>query len=147
MSLHALTSSITEVEVVVSVSIVLTLTEDGSNEMESGSGEGDTGPDAETVIDDDTVDEEALEATVHEMEEPLLGRVGSVMEDVTTSVRGLLVEILLTVPCSPLSLGHAHTLTVAQSHVLSVTFLVMGQSTSYCTGKEIDGQWRSTSFN
>ena len=136
MSRHALTSSVTEVEVIVRVGIILTLTEDGSDEMESAGGQSDSGPNAETVVDDDTVDEEALETTVHEMEEPLLSRVGSVMEDVTTSVRGLLIEILLTVPGSPLSLGHAHTLTVAQSHVLSVTFLVMGQSASYYTVKK-----------
>ena len=35
----------------------------------------DSEPDAETVVDDDSVNEESLETTVHEMEEPLLGGV------------------------------------------------------------------------
>ena len=32
-------------------------------------------PNAEAVVDDDSVNEESLETTVHEMEEPLLGGV------------------------------------------------------------------------
>ena len=68
-------SSVTEVEVVVGVGIVLTLAEDGADEVEGASWEGNAHPDAHAVVDEDTVDEEALEATVHEVEEPLLGRV------------------------------------------------------------------------
>ena len=124
-------SSVTEVEVVVGVSVVLALAEDRADKVERSHREDNASPDLEAVVDDDTVDEEALEATVHEVEEPLLGRVGAMVEDVATGVGALLVEVLLAVPCAPLCLGHAKTLTEGKAHVSSVTFLVVGQSTSY----------------
>lgn len=91
----------------------------------------DSKPDAETVIDDDSVEEEALEATIHKVEEPLLGGVGTMVPDVATSVCCLLVEVLLAVPGSVLHLGHTETLTVGKSHVFHVSEFVMGESTSY----------------
>lgn len=118
--------SVTEVEVIVGVGVILALSEYRADEVESAHGECNAHPHAEGVIDDDTVDEEALETTIHEMEEPLLGRVGTMVEDVTTSVGGLLIEILLAIPRTPLGLGHTHTLTVTESHVPSVALLVMG---------------------
>ena len=87
-------------------------------------------PDAEAVVDDDTVDEESLEATVHEMEEPLLGSVGTMVPDVASCEGALLVEVLLTIPCAVLHLGHSKALTVCKSHVLHVAEFVVGQSTS-----------------
>ena len=123
-------SSVTEVEVVVGVSVVLALAEDRADKVESSAWKGNASPDLEAVVDDDTVDEEALEATVHEVEEPLLSRVGAMVEDVATGVGALLIEILLAVPCAPLCLRHAKTLTKGEAHVSSVTFLVVGQSTS-----------------
>jgi len=78
--------SVTEVEIVVSVVVVLALTEEGSNEVEGDGEPCDAEPDTESVVHNDTVDEEALEAAVHEMEKPLLGGVGAVMPDHTASV-------------------------------------------------------------
>lgn len=118
--------SVTEVEVIVRVGVILALSEYRADEVECAHGECNAHPHAEGVIDDDTVDEEALETTIHEMEEPLLSRVGTMVEDVTTSVGTLLIEILLTIPRTPLGLGHTHTLTVTESHVPSVALLVMG---------------------
>ena len=79
--------SVTEVEVIVGVGVVLALTENGADEVEAASGEDDAAPDAHAVVNEDTVDEEALEATEHEVVEPLLGRVRSVVENVTSEVR------------------------------------------------------------
>ena len=123
--------SITEVEVVVGVCVILALTEDRSDEVEGCGGEGDAHPNAHAVVDNDTVDEETLEAAVHEVEEPLLGRVGAMMENVAASIGRLLVEVLLTIPSAHLGLWHAKTFTVAQTHVLSVSLLVVGKSASY----------------
>lgn len=126
-----LSCSVAEVEVVIGVGVVLTLAENGADEMEGSGGEGDAHPDAHAVVNDDTVHEESLEATVHEVEQPLLGRVGAMVEDHATSVGGLLVEVLLTVPSAHLHLGHTKTFSVAQSHVPGVAFLVVGKSASY----------------
>jgi len=128
-----LSCSVAEVEVVISVGVVLALAEDGADEVEGSGGEGDAHPDAHAVVDDDAVHEEALEATVHEVEQPLLGRVRAMVQDVTTSVGGLLVEVLLTVPSAHLHLGHTKTFSVAQFHVLGVALLVVGKSASYHT--------------
>ena len=124
-------SSVTEVEVVIGVSVVLALAENRADKVETSHWEDNASPDLEAVVDDDTVHEEALEATIHEVEEPLLSRVGAMVEDVATGVGALLVEVLLAVPCAPLCLGHAKTLAEGKAHVSSVTFLVVGQSTSY----------------
>ncbi len=99
--------------------------------MESAGGEGDTHPNFHAVVHDDTVDEEALEATVHEVEEPLLGRVGAMVPDVASCIGRLLVEVLLTVPSAHLHLRRTHTLTVTKAHILGVSLLVVGQATSY----------------
>ena len=131
--------SVTEVEVVIGVSVVLALAEDGADEVESAGGEGDAHPDAHAVVNDDTVHEEALDATIEEVEEPLLGSVGAVMPDVTTSVRGLLVEVLLAVPCAPLSLGDSEAFAVDEAHVASVALFVVGKSTS-CSRKSYETQ-------
>ena len=90
----------------------------------------DSEPDSQAVVDNDTVEEEALEATVQEVEEPLLGGVGTMVPDVASSVSALLIEVLLTVPSSVLHLWDAETFTVGESHVLHVSVFVMGKSTS-----------------
>lgn len=123
--------SVTEVEVIVRVVVVFALAEHGANEVEADGEPGDAEPHAETVIDDNAVEEEALESTVQEVEEPLLGSVGAMVPDVATSVGRLLVEVLLTVPCAVLHLGHAETLTVSKAHVLHVSVIVVGKTTSY----------------
>ena len=67
--------SIAEVEVVVRVSIVLTLAKHRADKVEGAHWQDNASPDLESVVDNDAIDKEALEATVHKMEEPLLGRV------------------------------------------------------------------------
>ena len=104
--------SVTEVEVVVGVGVILALTKDRANEVEGASREHNAHPDFETVVDDNAIDEKALEAAVEEVEHPLLSGVRAMMEDVATSIRCLLVEVLFTVPSAVLHLGHAQTLTV-----------------------------------
>ena len=70
-----LNSSIAEIEVIVGVSIVLTLAKHRADKVEGAHGQDDATPDLESVVNEDAIDEESLEATVHEMEEPLLCRV------------------------------------------------------------------------
>ena len=123
--------SITEVEVVVGVVIVFTLTEAGADKVEADGEPCDSEPDSQAVVNDHTVEEEAFEAAVHEVEEPLLGGVGAMVPDVTSSVGRLLVEVLLTVPSAVLHLGHTETLTVCESHVLHVSEFVVGKTTSF----------------
>lgn len=123
--------SVTEVEVIVGVGVVLALTKYGSDEVEAAGGEDDAAPDAHAVVNSNTVDEEALEATEHEVVEPLLGRVRSVVENVTSEIGRLLIEVLLSVPGTELGLRNAKSLAKGQTHVLSVTLLVVGQSASY----------------
>ena len=79
--------SVTEVEVVVGVSVILTLAKDGADEVEGAGWESDAHPDAHAVVDDDTLQEEALDTAVHHVEDPLLGGIGAMVPDVTTSVR------------------------------------------------------------
>ena len=78
--------SVREVEVIVGVLIVLTLSEDGADKVEGSWDPSDAEPDTESVVEDDTLDEESLESTEEEVVEPLLGGVGSVVEDETTGV-------------------------------------------------------------
>ena len=99
--------------------------------MEGEGHPGNSEPHSHAEVHNPSLDEEALNASVHEMEEPLLGGVRSVMPDVTTDVRRLLVEILLTVPGSPLLLGYSESLAEAQTHVLGVSMLVVGKTSSY----------------
>ena len=123
--------SVTEVEVIVGVGVVLALTKNRSDEVEAAGGENDAAPDAHAVVNEDTVDEEALEATKHEVVEPLLSRVRSVVKNVTTEVGRLLIEVLLSVPGAVLGLRNTKSLAKGQTHVLRVTLLVVGQSASY----------------
>ena len=77
------------------------------------------------------LEEEFTSATVQEMEEPLLGSVGSMMPDVTSSITTLLIEVLFSVPGSVLHLWHSKTFTIGESHVFHVTEFVVGQTSSY----------------
>ena len=87
-------------------------------------------PNAEPVVDDDTVDEESLEAAVHKVEEPLLSGVGAMVPNVASCEGALLVKVLLTIPGAVLHLGHSKTFSVCKSHVLHVAEFVVGESTS-----------------
>ena len=102
--------------------------------------ESDSTPDAHTVIHHVSLNDEFACSTVHEVEEPLLGGVRSVMPDVATAVTTLLIEILFTVPGSVLHLWNAETLAVRKSHVLHVAELVMGESSSYESNKQLSDQ-------
>mgnify|MGYP000891148466 CR=1 FL=1 len=126
-----LSLSVAEVEVIVRVVVVFTLAQARADEMEADREPRDSEPDAEAVVNHNTVEEEALEATVHKVEEPLLGGVGTMVPDVATGVGALLVEVLLTVPGAVLHLGHSETLTVCESHVLHISEFIVGKTTSY----------------
>ena len=102
--------------------------------MEGERQESDSAPDAHAVVHHVSLNEELACTSIEEMEKPLLGGVGSVMPDVTTSVSGLLIEILFSIPCSVLHLWHSETLSVDESDVLHVTELVVGKSSS-CSRK------------
>ena len=91
----------------------------------------DAEPHAEAEINENTIVEEATEATVQEVEEPLLSSVGPVMPNVAASVGWLLVVILFTVPRTVLHLGNSESLAVGQAHVLHVPELVVGQTASF----------------
>ena len=125
------TSSVREVEVVVSVVVVLPLAEAREDEVEGAWEPRDAEPDSEGEVANPSLDDETLEAAVHEVEEPLLRGVGAVVEDHAASERSLLVPVLLTVPRSPALLWHAETLTVGESHVLSVSVVVGLKASSY----------------
>lgn len=129
--MYPATCSVTEVEVVIGVIIVFTLTEARADEVESGGEPGDSEPDAEAVVHDDTVNEETLKSTEHEVEEPLLGSVGAVVQDVAPCISTLLVKVLLAVPGAPLHLGHTEALSVCKSHVLGVAKLVVSKSSTF----------------
>jgi hypothetical protein len=98
--------------------------------MESNGEPCNSEPDTETVVNDDTVDEESLETTVHEVEEPLLGGVGAMVPDVASGESALLIEVLLAVPGAILHLWYSKTLSVCESHVLHVAEFVVCESTS-----------------
>ena len=87
---------------------------------------GEAEPDLHTEVDHESLQEELVGTSVHEMEQPLLGRVGSVMPDVTAHVTLLRVEIVLTVPSLVHHLRHTETLAVDESHILGVSKFVMG---------------------
>ena len=78
--------SIREVEVIVSVVIVLSLSKERSKSVESEWNESDSSPNANTVVNNNSLDDVLSEASVHEMEEPLLSSVGSMMPDISPSV-------------------------------------------------------------
>ena len=130
--------SITEVEVVVGVVIVFTLTEAGADKVEADGEPCDSEPDSQAVVNDHTVEEEAFEAAVHEVEEPLLGGVGAMVPDVTSSVGRLLIEVLFSIPSSVLHLWYSKTLSVSESHVLHVSVLVVSKASSFGVHYEID---------
>ena len=130
-------SSITEVEVIVGVVVVFALAEARANEVEGDGEPGDAEPHAQAVVNNHTVEEETFEPAEQKVEEPLLRGVRTVMPDVATSVRTLLVKVFLSIPGPVLELGHAETLTVGQAHVLHVSKIVMGQATSYIQAKQM----------
>ena len=77
--------SIAEVEVIVSVAVIFALAETRADEVERCWEPGDSEPHAKTEVNHPSLDEEASESTVKPVEEPLLGGVGTVMEDVASS--------------------------------------------------------------
>ena len=123
--------SVREVEIVVSVVIVFTLAEAGSDEVECEGSPCDSEPYSKTKVDGPSLDEEALESAVHEVEEPLLGGVGSVMPDITSCVGTLLIEVLLSIPEGVCCLGHSQAFTVGEAHIFGVTLLVMLKTATY----------------
>ncbi len=127
-------NSIREIEIIVGVVIIFSLTNEGTNHMDGEGEESDSGPDSDTEVDDESLDEELVSTTVEEMEEPLLGSIGSMMPDVASHVSLLLIEIVLSVPSSVLLFGYSETLSVYQSHVFHVSELIMSQTTTYTLG-------------
>ena len=75
----------------------------------------DSEPHAETEVDDPSLDEEALESSVEPVEEPLLGGVGAMMEDVASREGRLLVVVFFTIPGTPLCLWNTKSLTVCEA--------------------------------
>ena len=125
------TRSVREVEVVVSVVVIFALTEAREDEVEGDWEPRDAEPDSEGEVANPSLDDESLESTVHEVEEPLLRGVGTMVENHTTSEGSLLVEVLLAIPRSPALLWHTETLTVSESHVLGVSVVVGLKASSY----------------
>ena len=81
---HDQLHSIAEVEVIVSVAIIFTLAETRADEVERCGEPSDSEPHAETEVNDPSLDEEAFGSAVKPVEEPLLGGVGAMMEDVAS---------------------------------------------------------------
>ena len=113
--------------------------------MQHGWHEGHSSPDPYAEVDNESLDEELVGTTVHEVEEPLLSGLRSMVPDVTSCKGRLLVEVLFTVPCSVLSLGHAKAFSVDDSHVLRVAELVVSQATTY-TDQKISERFIHMSF-
>ena len=120
--------SVREVEIVVGVVVVLALAEAGANEVEGHWEPRNAEPHTHAVVNDHTIEEEALEATVEEVEQPLLGCVGSVVPDIASCIGTLLVEVLLAVPRAVLHLGYSETLAVCKTHILHVAVFVVSQA-------------------
>ena len=93
--------------------------------MKRGGEEGNSAPDAEAEVNEPAVDEEAFDAAVEEVEEPLLRHVRPVVENVAARVRTLLVEVLFAIPGPPLRLRHSHAFAVGQPHILRVSLFVV----------------------
>lgn len=104
--------SVREVEVVVGVVVVLSLADEGADHVDGEGEQSDSGPDLHAKVNHESLNEELVNTTVQEVEQPLLSGVGSVMPDVASNVTLLVVEIVLTVPGSVLHLGHSETLAV-----------------------------------
>ncbi len=117
--------SITEVEVVISVVIVLTLANDGADGVDGEGQPCESQPDLNAEVDDESLQEELVCATVQEVEQPLLSSVGSVVPDVATAVTFLVVEVVLAIPSLVHHLRHTETFTVNESHVLGVSQFVV----------------------
>merc|ERR1711988_1027755 len=98
--------------------------------MEDERQPGHSNPDTHAEIDDPSVNKEALGSTVQEVEQPLLGGIGSVVDDLTSGVRGFLIEVLFSIPGTVLHFRNSKTFTVDKSHVLSVSEFVVGQASS-----------------
>ena len=81
---------------------------------------GESDPNSKAEVDHESLNEELLRATVEEVEEPLLGSVGSMVPNVAAHVRLLLVEVVLSIPSSVLHLWYSKTLAIDKSHVLHV---------------------------
>ena len=92
---------------------------------------GDSQPDLAAEVNNESLQEELVGTSVEEVEEPLLGSVGSVVPDVATDVTLLIVEIVLTIPSLVHHLGYSETLTVDEPHVLGVSEFVVCQTASY----------------
>ena len=78
--------SVREVEIIISIVVIFSLTETSEDEMESEGNPGHSYPNTEAVINKNSIDEEALDATVKEVEQPLLGSIGSVVDNLTSGV-------------------------------------------------------------
>ena len=76
--------SVAEVEVIICVAIIFTLPEACSSDMEGCWEEGDSEPHAETEINNPPLNEETFNTSIKPVEEPLLGSIGTVMEDVAS---------------------------------------------------------------
>ena len=123
--------SIREIEVIVGVVIVFSLSDQGTNEVDGGWKPAHSEPDSATEVNDPSLDEELAGTTVEEVEQPLLGGIGSVMPDVTSSITRFLIEILFSIPGSVLHFWYSKTLSVNESHVFHVSVFVVGKSSSY----------------
>ena len=105
--------SIREVEVIIGVVIILSLSDQGTNEVDRGWDPDHSEPDSAAEVHNPSLDEEFASTTVQEMEEPLLGSVRSMMPDVSSSISWLLVEVLLSIPCSVLHFWYSKTLSIS----------------------------------
>ena len=83
-SLNNLACSVREVEIIIGVVIVLSLTQARADEVERAGNKCDSQPNLAAVVYHVSLDEELSCTTVHEVEEPLLGGVGSVVPDVAS---------------------------------------------------------------
>ena len=99
------------------------LTEASKREVDSERNERKTTPDLNAIVNDVSLEEEPVGTAVHEVEEPLLGRLGPVVPNVSSGVTRLLVEVFLAIPSTVLHLGYSETLAVDESHILHVSIL------------------------
>lgn len=133
MSKHScqrLLRSVTEVEVVISVVVIFSLTEARANKVESNWEPRNSKPNAQAVINNYSVNEEALEATEHKVEQKLLSSVRAMVPDVASCISTLLIKVFLAIPCTVLHLWYSKTFTIGESHVLHVSEFVVCKSTS-----------------
>ena len=122
--------SVREVEVIVSVVVILTLAEAGEDEVEGDWHPREPHPNAEAEIDNPSLNEELVGTAIHEMEEPLLCSVRSVVPDISSGVTRLLIKVFLAIPSTVLHLGNSETFAIDESHILHVAMLIVSQSAS-----------------